>query len=150
MSNNNNNNNNGIDLYTTVDDELFEELNELVGQKVVYAGFWEDSLEDALDQTETDPADQIAFDLDLYLDDGIYFELYSAVFYPDLDSEALKGRDVVSQRMIEMGKKGIWLEEIAVDENDELVLVLSDEGEASLYLSIAGWRLEEWDELPED
>ena len=145
-----NNNNNGIDLFTTVDDELFEELNELVGQKVVYAGFWEDSLEDALEQTETDPADQTAFDLDLYLEDGVYFELYSTVFYPTLDSEALKGRDVVSQQMIEMGKKGIWLEEIAVDENDELVLVLGDEGEANLYLSIAGWRLEEWDELPED
>lgn len=145
-----NTNNNGVSLYTTVDDELYEELGELVGQKIVYVGFWDDSLADALDQAESDPATQSAFDLDIYLEDGIYFELYSTFFYPDLNSEALQGRETVSQAITKLGQQGFWLEEIAVDENDELVLVIGDQGQTRLYLAVAGWLLEEWDELPEE
>ena len=143
-------NNNGVNLYTTVDDELYEELSELVGQKIVYVGFWDDSLADALDKTEADPVTQSAFDLDIYLEDGIYFELYSTFFYPSLDSEAFQGRDAVSKQMADLGKQGMWLEEIAVDENDELVLVVGDQAKTRLYLAVAGWLLEEWDELPEE
>ena len=142
-------NHNGVTLYTAVDDEMYDELSELIGQKVVYINFWEDSLADALVETEADPATQNSFDLDVYLEDGIYFELYGTSFFPDVDSEPLEGIDQVNQHMNELGKQGTWLTEIAVDENDELILVLSDQAQQKLYLAVGGWLLEEWDELPE-
>lgn len=145
-----NSNHNGVSLYTTVDDELYDELSELAGQKIVYVGFWEDSLADALNETESDPATQNAFDLDIYLEEGVYFELYGTSVYPDLNSDPLQGLEKVNEQFGEIGKQGIWLEEIAVDENDELILVLSDQAKNRLYLAIAGWLLEEWDELPEE
>jgi len=44
----------------------------------------------------------------------------------------------------------MWLEEIAVDESDALILVLGDQGTTKIYLAVEGWLLEEWDELPEE
>ncbi len=145
-----NSNSNGASLYTTVDDDLYDEISELVGQRIVYVGFWDDSLADAMEQTESNPVEQNAFDLDLYLEDGVYFELYGTFFYPDLNSEPLVGLEPVSQRIGDLGQSGMWLEEIAVDESDALILVLGDQGTTKIYLAVEGWLLEEWDELPEE
>ena len=62
-----------MEFYTTVDDELYEELGELVGQKVVYFELWEDSLADELEadgESSEVSEEDTSFDLDLYLDDG--------------------------------------------------------------------------------
>jgi hypothetical protein len=128
-------------LYTTVDDELYDELAALAGQKIVYVEVWEDSLSSALEVEAEDQADQVTFDMDIYLADGAYFELYSTACYASLDDDPWLGLETVQ-------KHGVYLDEIAVDEEDQLVLVLRYGDDEHLYLPVAAWLLAEWDELP--
>ncbi len=137
-----------MEFYTTVDDELFAELSELIGQKVVFFEVWEDSLADDLEKaTPTDAPN--TFDIDLYLADGIYFELYSTACFLDLEADPWIGQETVRQRLGEMMRVGLELHDVAVDQEDGLILILAKAGKPALYLSIAGWLVEEWDELPE-
>jgi hypothetical protein len=135
-------------LYTTVDDDLYDELSQLVGQAVVFVEVWEDSLSSALAEEEEEPGAQASFDIDLYLEDGAYFELYSATCFDSLEGEPWVGLEEVSRRLTAAGKQKAVLEEIAVDEEDQLVLVLKVGQGAHVYLPVAAWLLEEWDELP--
>jgi hypothetical protein len=137
-----------LPLYTTVDDELYAELSQLAGQKVVLVEVWEDSLSTALEGEEIAPQEQISFDIDLYLADGAYFELYSATCFDDPDSEPWQGLAAVSERLAAVARQGATLQEVAVDEEDQLVLVLGYSAGRQLYLPVAAWLLEEWDELP--
>jgi hypothetical protein len=134
-----------------VDDELYAELSELEGQKVVLLEVWEDSLEEALDPAAEQAAEQTApssFDIDIYLADGAYFELYSAMCFDDLDGEPWLGLDSVRERLTGLAKRGATLDEIAVDQDDQLVLVLRYGQNQRLYVPAAAWLLDEWDELP--
>jgi hypothetical protein len=139
-----------LPLYTTMDDELYAELSQLAGQKIVLVEVWEDSLSTALEGEEVDPQEQASFDIDLYLADGAYFELYSAACFDDPDSDPWQGLETVSTRLAAAAKQGATLQEVAVDEEDQLVLVLSYGRDKQLYLPVAAWLLEEWDELPEN
>ena len=136
-----------LPLYTSVDDELYAELSELEGQQVVFLEVWEDSLEEALDPTAEQDAPS-SFDIDVYLADGAYFELYSAMCFDNLDGEPWQGLDPVRERLTDVGKRGATLEEIAVDQDDQLVLVLRYGPSQRLYVPAAAWLLDEWDELP--
>jgi hypothetical protein len=139
-----------LPLYTTVDDELYDELSQLVGQRVVLVEVWDDSLSSALEQEEVEPQEQGSFDIDLYLADGAYFELYSVACYDSLEEEPWVGLEEVSRRMAAAAKQMGVLEEVAVDEEDQLVLVLGYGAGQRVYLPVAAWLLEEWDELPAD
>lgn len=136
-------------LYTTVDDELYAELSQLAGQKIVLAEVWEDSLSTALEGEEVELQEQVSFDIDLYLADGAYFELYSATCFDNPDSDPWQGLENVSARLAAAAKQGAMLQEVAVDEEDQLVLVLGYGQGKQLYLPVAAWLLEEWDELPD-
>ncbi len=137
-----------LPLYTTLDDELYEELSQLEGQAIVFAGVWEDSLSSALEEKEEEPKQQSSFDIDIYLADGAYFELYSAACFDSLDDEPWVGLDAVNRRLTTAAKQGAILEEVAADEDDQLVLVVRYAQDKRLYLPAAAWLLEEWDELP--
>jgi hypothetical protein len=138
-----------LNLYTTVNDELYDELGELTEQKIVHFELWEDSLADALgDKADTAPPDTL-FDLDLYLEDGVYFELYGTQLFTDPDDEPWQGLDGVQRQLSALVKRGLWLIEVAVNPEDGLVLVLGQGETAHLYLEIGGWLIEEWDELPD-
>ena len=171
-------NNGNIDLLTTVNDELFEELADLAGQRIAHIAIWEESLVDELAGTVDDDEDdeglddddqfgidggldvdeddgvaddeplQEVFDLDLYLADGVYFELYGTLCYPDLDAEPLRGSEQANKYLLSLVNQGIWFDEVAVDEEDQLVLVLSQFRQHVMYLVVGGWLIEEWDELP--
>jgi hypothetical protein len=136
-------------LYTTVDDELYAELSELAGQKLVYVAVWEDSLADALEEEEVDPEVQDTFDIDLYLADGAYFELYSVSCFDELDGSPWVGLEKAS-RLAGLAGRSSTLEEIAVDEQEQLVIVLRQGDGKRIYLAVAAWLIEEWDELPAD
>ena len=140
-----------MEFYTTVDDDLYEELCELVEQKVVYFELWEDSLADELEKGDksTDVTVENSFDIDLYLDGGVYFELYGTLLFTSLDAEPLEGQDATRKMLAELVRKGLTLSEVALNEDDGLVLVLAAQGKVKLYCSIGGWLLDEWDELPE-
>jgi hypothetical protein len=137
-----------VPIYTVVDDELFEELDELTDQRVSHVEVWEGSLAYDLEETEVDPTVQELFDLDLYLADGVYFELYGVAAFEDLAQGPLVGMDLLVRTLSSQVNQGVWLDEIAVDEEEQLVLVLARHHEPVLYLSVGGWLLEEWDELP--
>jgi hypothetical protein len=142
------NNASGMSLYTTIDDELYDEVSELVGEKIAYVEVWEDSLTAAL-ENEATPATTDHFDLDLYLEDGVYFELYGVQCFSSLEGDPWSEVETVQQRLIGLVKAGLWLEEVAVNEDDGLVLVLGRNGRPQLYLDIGGWLIDDWDELPE-
>lgn len=145
-------------FYTTIDDEMFDELTVLNGEHVVLAAVWEDSLAEALagqagaqladDEPDT-PDDVSTFDVDLYLEGGVYFELYGASLYDDTESEPLTGVETVQARLRELIREGVLLGEIAVDEEDGMVLVLQEKGQPVLYIDVGGFVLEEWVELPD-
>ncbi len=141
-----------VPLLTSVDDALYDELSDLTGQRVVHVALWEESLADALAEksaeAEIDPERQTTFDLDLYLDEGVYFELYGVSAFTDLDAPPVTGADPMAKLLLTAVDQGVWLEEIAVDEEDNLVLILGRQGVPTLYLTVGGWLLEEWEELP--
>jgi hypothetical protein len=139
-----------IDLYTEVDDELYEELAALAGEKIVHVEIWEESLGDVMAGEEGEESGQIGFDIDLYLEGGIYFELYSTVCYPTIESDPLEGLSTVQNSLSSLVKSGVWLEEVAVDDENSLILVLAQQKKPRLYLLIGAWTVGEWDELPEE
>jgi hypothetical protein len=138
-----------LPLYTTVDDDLYDELSQLAGQEIVMVEVWEDSLSSALEAEEEEPQNQASFDIDLYLADGAYFELYSTTCYDSLEGEPWVGLEEVSRRLTAAARQKAVLEEVAVDEEDQLVLVLRYGSGSHVYLPVAAWLLEEWDELPD-
>lgn len=142
-------------LYTRVDDEQYDELSELNGQPVVYAAVWEEGLADSMNVTPGGKAsaaseqEEVAADIDLYLRDGIYFELYGTLCYTDLNAEPMSDLDQIDELLQQIVKEGVVLEEIAVDEEDGLVIVLGKAHKPVLYLQVGAWLLDEWEELPE-
>ncbi len=140
----------GFEMNSRLTDELYEQLEEeVLGEKVVGLALWEESLaDDEENPPETD--ERQVFDLDLYLENNIYFELYGALFFADLDGEPLQGLDRIGTIVAALTETGVWLDDIAATEEDELVLILSQNHEPKLYLSVGGWTLNEWDTLPDE
>jgi hypothetical protein len=144
------------DIFTTVDDEAYDDLARLIGQRVVHAAVWEDSIADALESpdAETDPDTNAAgedalADVDIYLKDGAYFELFGVAAFEALDQEQLPSGEMLHNWLTQRVANGLWLTDVAVDEEDALVLVLGDKRKPQLYLAIGAWTLGEWEELPE-
>lgn len=138
-----------LPLMTTVDDETYDELTALVEQRIVHIALWEDSLADGLTDRPADPAAQDTFDIDLYLEDGVYFELYGVACFDDPDAEAWNGLATTGERLATLVKSGARLNDVAVDEDDSLILVLGASSGQTVYLAVGAWLLAEWDELPE-
>lgn len=143
-------------LYTQVDDEQYDELSELTGQVVVHIGVWEEGLAESIASTDSgysstgESTDEgIAADIDLYLRDNVYFELYGTLCYTDLDAPPLTSLVEIEQQLQQFLKVGGKLLEIAVDEEDGLVVVLGKGKKPHFYLQVGAWLLDEWEELPE-
>ena len=135
-------------FYTQVDDEQYGELCELANTPVVHVSVWEESLADAIEPGPA--ATTTAVDLDLYLRDGVYFELFGVVCYPHPDADPMTELAAIEQYLTGCVKEGLALAEVAVDEEDGLVLVLAQRGQPVLYLQVGAWLLDEWQELPDD
>jgi hypothetical protein len=145
-------------LYTHVDDEQYDELSELNGQPIVHVSVWEEGLADSLaavgrtgsgQQPSSVEGDEIAADIDLYLRDGVYFELYGTLCYTDLDAAPLNDLTEIEKQLQDLVKAGVVLEEIAVDDEEGLVIILGQRHRPLLYLQVGAWLLDEWEELPE-
>ena len=74
--------------------------------------------------------------------------MYGVLAYRNPDQDPLPDRETVARQLTALVKQGLWLDEVAVDEEDGLVLILSRARKPQLYLSISGWSVDEWDELP--
>jgi hypothetical protein len=138
----------GDELFTTVSDEQFDDLMDLTGQQVVHTVLWADSMAALLDESASEG--DAPFDLDVYLKDGVYFELYGVQCYDSLDSEPYTGYDRLQAHLAHLIAEGLWLDDLGVDEEDGLVLILCRQRRPLLYIPAGAWFLDEWDELPTD
>lgn len=138
-----------LPLLTTVDDETYGELATLIGQRIVHVALWEDSLADALAQQAVAPDQQTIFDLDLYLEDGVYFEMYGVACFDDPEAEAWRGLAQTGARLAALVAGRAQLSDVAVDDDDGLVLVITTPDGRNCYLVVGAWLLAEWDELPD-
>lgn len=136
--------------FSRVDDEQYDDLAELEGQQIVFAAVWEDALADALADLSGTQDEPAGADLDLYLHDGVYFELYSTFCYPNLDDAPILGQAAVEAQFKSLIREGLWLEEIAVDDDEALVLVLAQHHQPRLYIQAGAWLVDEWEELPDE
>lgn len=138
-----------IDIITTMSDEMYDELMTLVGERVLNFTLWDESLADALAGEETEPDEQAVADIDLFLEGGVYFELYGAVFYTDPTQAPLSGLTTIQQKLSTLVNDSLWLGDFAFDEDEQLVLVLQHDQQPVFYVVVGGWTMDEWDELPE-
>jgi hypothetical protein len=140
----------GPGFHQQVTEELYNELvAQVEGEKVVGLALWEESLADAEDET-VPPAMRDVFDFDLYLENNLYLEIYAAYIFNDPEGEPLRGLEQIGKIFSSLIEEGIWLDEIAVTEEDELVLILSRNHQPQLFLNVGGWTIEEWETLPEE
>jgi len=140
----------GRAIHSILTDKLYDQLEaQAVGQKVAGLALWEASLADDEDRPPA-AGERTVFDLDVYLENALAFELYGVLCYADLEGEPLQGLDRIGTIVEELTGKGVWLDDIAATDEDELVLILSQNHEPKLYLCVGGWVLNEWDNLPND
>ncbi|MBX3000236.1 MAG: hypothetical protein KF893_17060 [Caldilineaceae bacterium] len=138
------------DFHQFVTDELYAELVERIeGHKVVGLALWEESLADDEDEN-IDPRARELFDFDLYLENHLYLEIYAAYIFQDPSGDALHGLDPIGTMFSTLIEEGVWLDEIAVTEENELVLILSRNRQPLIYLNVGGWAIEEWETLPDE
>ena len=137
-------------LHYRLDDEQYQALVDAVaGERVMGLALWEESISDVTGETPS-PKARVLFDLDLYLENHLLLALYGTSVFPDPDSDPLRGWQQAGKIVQALISEGIWLDEIAATEEDELVLVLSRKHIPHLYLNVGGWTIEEWKTLPGD
>lgn len=141
--------NNADGPFIHLDDEQYSDLVELEGQAVVHAAVWEDALADALSDLPDSGNERAGVDIDLYLKDGVYFELYGAFCYPSLEEDPILDQAAVESHLAGLIRTGLWLEEVAADEDEGLVLVLGQNHRPRLFIQVGAWLLNEWEELPD-
>ena len=147
---------NDMFIHTSVTDELYDELAELEGLQVMGAALWEESLSDSPEGEDggtaekRDPESRLFVDMDLYLDENVQMELYEVAVYNTLDDDPIIGLTAIGTLLSKKIEAGLWLEEAAVDEEDQLVLIMARRHEPQLYLNVGGWAISDWDELPDE
>ncbi len=133
-----------LDVSFLVDAAALAELEQLVGEAIVHIVVWEDSILEAFGDTDFTDA---AADIDIYLEDGVRFELFAVLCYTDLNSEPMAEVNELGPRFDSLISQGLQLRDVAADTEDSLVLVLSTQG-ATLYVNAGAWSADEWEELP--
>ena len=137
-----------VQLCYRLDDELYDELvNTVAGERVIGLALWEESVSDEGGERPA-PGQRVLFDLDLYLDNRLLLALYGTALYSDPESSPLRGWQRAGKIVQTLINSGIWLDEIAATEEDELVLILSRNHVPQLYLNVSGWTVEKWENLP--
>ena len=137
-----------VQLCYRLNDELYDELvDTVVGERVTGLAMWEESVSDEGGERPA-PGQRVLFDLDLYLENRLLLALYGTALYSDPESSPLRGWQRAGKIVQTLISSGIWLDEIAATEEDELVLILSRNHVPQLYLNVSGWTVEKWETLP--
>ncbi len=131
-------------------DELWEELSELEGLAIASLVVWDSSLvDDSLDDPVTDE-NRIYVDFELYLEDRQLLEVYGAAVLKDETSDAMVGFDTIGRMLGRLAEHGALIKEIAVDQDEGLILILQDHKNRRLLTPVTAWLLTTWDTLPEE
>ncbi len=135
------------DLYTVLDDAGREELEELVGLKVVGLDIWEESLSDSEEEEPVKPEERVYFDCDLLFEDGLALELYAAAAYPDPDGDPVKGMDQITSVIEKLADQQLELLDFdQADEEGGLALAFGADEKTQLILAASAWLVSEWEE----
>ncbi|MCD6291304.1 MAG: hypothetical protein J7M34_12430 [Anaerolineae bacterium] len=140
-------------IQTDLNPLLFVQLQTLQGKSVQGLALWQNSIADEeLMELDGDvsPENRIFVDFDLYLEGHVLLEIYAATIYRDLDEAPIMGLDAISQALGDMTEQGTILSDVAMDDEDGLVLVLTTQDGVSLIIAPSGWALGHWDELPDE
>ena len=135
-------------IHLQLDDEQYAALiGTVAGEKVVGLALWEESITDEVTE-RPGPEMRAIFDLDLYLENNLLLTLYGTSIFPDPESEPLHGWQRAGKIVQSLVSAGIWLDDIAATEENDLVLVLCRDRSPQLYLIVSGWSVEKWEQLP--
>jgi hypothetical protein len=136
------------ELYTELDEERREELDDMVGLKVLGIELWEESLADEEDKPIA-PEDRDYFDCDLFLDEQYALELYVASVYPDPEGEPLKGMDAVYDAVGRLSDEGMALMDFdQADDEGGLYVAFGKDDKVAMVIVASAWMVSEWE--PED
>jgi len=138
------------DLQFKLTDEIWEDMVALEGAPVTAIVVWDRSLVDeSLAHPVTDK-DRTFVDIDLYLANQSKLELYGASIATDENSDPIIGLDDIGETLAKHTQNGALIDEIAAGEDDMLVLLLTNEREASLLIAVSAWLEDVWETLPEE
>jgi len=133
------------ELYMELDDDRRQELDEMLGLKVIGVEVWEESLGDDED-APTKPAERIFFDCDLFLDGNQAIELYVTAAYPDPDDEPVSGLDAIYDIVGSLADRGLTVIDYgSVDEEGGLALAFGHDDQVDLVLAASAWMVAEWE-----
>ena len=93
---------------------------------------------------------RIYVDFELYLTNHTLLELYGAAILSDEDSDPMIGLDTIGEALSGLAENGATLQEIAADQEDRLVLRLTNQVGDSLLTVVAAWLESVWEVLPEE
>jgi hypothetical protein len=138
------------DLYTVLDDEVREDLDEMLGQTVVDVNLWEESIGD--EEGELPAAeDRTYVDCDILFENGLVSELFIASVYPDPDGDPLKGLEPIAERLNGLIEQSLQLMEYdQADEEGGLALAFGDGDKVKLVIAANAWLISEWEEEEEE
>ena len=133
------------EIYMELDDERREELEEMVGLKVVGIEVWDDSLGDD-EKNPPNSDERVFFDCDIFLEGDQALELYVAAAYPDPDGDPLTGMNAIYQAIGALSDDELELLDYdAVDEEGGLALAFGHDDHVHLVLAASGWMVSEWE-----
>ncbi len=139
-----------LPIHGELDEESEEQLNDLLGRVVLTMALWEEPLVTALEEEDADLLKDLV-DLDVYFEDHALLELYSALVYTDDSQPPVSGVDRIADTLARQVEKGIYLGEIAEEEETGALIFIfhNRKGREVLLILADGWAVDEWDTLPE-
>ena len=133
------------ELYTELDDERREEVNELIGLRVLGVEVWEESLGDD-EEDIPKPADRVFFDCDLFLESNQAIELYVTAAYPDPEADPVVGMSGIYDVVGKLADGNLELIDYGeVDEEGGLALAFGHDEHVHLVLAASAWMVSEWE-----
>ncbi len=146
---------NELPLEVELDEESWAQLDDLIGKALLGIALWTEPLAAALadELSEEDRrALESVVDVDLYFEDHMLLELYSAMVYPNEDEEPIEGVDRISETLSRLVARGLHLVDVAEEEETGApILIFEDfKGGPGCLIVADGWVVDTWEKLPEE
>jgi hypothetical protein len=133
------------ELYIELDDERREEIDELIGMRVLGIEVWEESLGDD-ENDPPKPNERIFFDCDLFFESSQAVELYVTAAYPDPEADPVTGLSAIYDAVGALADgKLVLIDYGEVDEEGGLALAFGHDEHVHLVLAASAWMVSEWE-----
>lgn len=138
------------DLQFKLTDEIWEDMVALEGAPISAIVVWDRSLADETTPEPVTSENRILVDIDLYLANQTKLELYGAAVSADEESDPTVGLNAIGELLEQHTQNGAYIDEIAADEEETLVLILANEQKRSLLIAVSAWLEDVWETLPDE